>query len=280
MFIIELTNQEIELFIKANSNYTFLNTYKVNRIRKIDLICDKDHMFTTHWSSFRKGHRCRQCSYNDKKMDIKIIHDLFISKNLTPIFTIDDYGNSNTRLPFICNIHNDKTQYVDYHSLKKKGRFGCVLCANESVSKKLKGSNSYRWKGGLTTLHEYMRDSLADWKKESIKECNFRCVISKCRFDVVHHVYGFDLIIKEAIHNLNIEIKEITADYTKEELQKLREECIRLHDKYPKGVCLTNENHAKFHKIYGYGNNTLEIVQEFFISMTNNKLNEVEYEDK
>ena len=91
-----------------------------------------------------------------------------------------------------------------------------------------------------------------------MEECNYECVITHDKFDDIHHVYGFNLIMNEVIEELQIEIKSDFNDYSLAERDLLLHTFFEIQDKYPLGKCLSHEIHKQFHKIYGYGNNTIE----------------------
>lgn len=91
-----------------------------------------------------------------------------------------------------------------------------------------------------------------------MKKCSYRCVLSGKRFDDIHHIYGFNLILNEALEVLNLDVKDNINKYSKLELKKILLTFREIQSHHPLGVCLTKEIHMKFHEIYGYGNNTEE----------------------
>lgn len=138
--------------------------------------------------------------------------------------------------------------------------------------------NNYRCNHGLLKdydiskygcLSNYIRKSIYDWKIKSIKNCNYRCVLTGDRFDVVHHIYGFNLILEETLNDLSIELKDNLEDYSTEELILILEYFKKTQNKYPLGVCLTNDIHKIFHSIYGYGFNTIKQWDKFCLDYKN-----------
>ena len=124
----------------------------------------------------------------------------------------------------------------------------------------------YRKKPGNTNYENvsiYVRRHNQQWKKDSMKNCNFVCVITGERFDDIHHIYGLNLILNETMYNLNIEVKENMDDYTSEELRNILDTFRNIQSTYPLGVCLSKPVHSLFHSIYGYGDNTQEQWNEF-----------------
>ena len=118
-------------------------------------------------------------------------------------------------------------------------------------------------KVGYNDLSEYVRRNNLEWKTESMKNCEYKCVLTGERFDDIHHIYGLNLILNETMYNLNIEVKENMDDYTSEELRKILDTFRNIQSTYPLGVCLSKPVHSLFHSIYGYGDNTQEQWNEF-----------------
>jgi hypothetical protein len=140
---------------------------------------------------------------------------------------------------------------------------------------KWKGKDNPKFKGNIKTLsselHRHLRRNIKEWKIASMINCDYKCVITGERMDIIHHLYSFNNIVEDTLYNLNLSYKQYLYDYTDEEIKLIEEECLRLHMK-SLGVCLTNEIHKLFHSIYGFGNNTPEQFEEFKINYLNNKL--------
>ena len=112
------------------------------------------------------------------------------------------------------------------------------------------------------SLEHYLRTNNVKWKKESMANCNYKCILSGKRFDVIHHLYSFNLIFQDTINKYNFEIKEV-SDYSNEELHLISDAFLAEQALHPLGVCITEEIHRHFHSIYGYGFNTPEQWNEF-----------------
>ena len=136
----------------------------------------------------------------------------------------------------------------------------------------------YRKKPGNTNYENvsiYVRRHNQQWKKDSMKNCNFVCVITGERFDEIHHLVSLNSILKNVYNKLNLDennfnINELTDNEKDEFLRYVYEE----QSKYPLGICLKKDIHNEFHKQYGYGNNTVEQFEEFLrINYSNVQLN-------
>lgn len=129
---------------------------------------------------------------------------------------------------------------------------------------RIKESSSYN------DLSEYIRRNNIDWKTKSMKNCNYKCFLTGERFQAIHHVYGLNLILNETLEELNISVKETMDDYKQEELRDILDIFRIKQDSYPLGICLKEDLHKLFHKIYGYGNNTETQWIEFVSNYKNN----------
>ena len=139
---------------------------------------------------------------------------------------------------------------------------------SEETRKKLsegnKGENNNNWKGGISTISIHLREYIKPWKKDSMKYCNYKSIISEKPFKHIHHVNkNFSEILELTFKISNIEVKETIEEYTSEELEKLGKICLMLHYLFGPGVCLTEEEHKLFHSLYGKHDNTKEQFEEF-----------------
>lgn len=127
-------------------------------------------------------------------------------------------------------------------------------------------------KSSYLDLSEYIRRNNGDWRKRSMQNCGYKCVITGERFDDIHHLYGFNLILNQALDVLHMPIKETIDEYSEKELVSLLRVFREIQDTYPLGVCLTKEIHMQFHELYGYGNNIISQWNEFIkqFEITNN----------
>lgn len=136
------------------------------------------------------------------------------------------------------------------------------------------GELNPNWRGGISNLSKYLRRNIKQWKIDSMKYCNYKCVITGEDFDDIHHLYSFNQIVEETLDILNLPQYDEIGKYTSEELLLLEQTCLELHYKYGYGACLKKSVHDLFHFIYGYGNNTPEQFEEF-----KDKYNNGEFDD-
>lgn len=136
------------------------------------------------------------------------------------------------------------------------------------------GSENPNWQGGVSELYAHLRRNLTEWKADSAKNCNYRCVLTNDRFEDIHHLYSFHTIVEEAMSEVGLPIYEEVGLYTDSELQKITEKCKEVHNRYPLGICLKGNIHKLFHSLYGYSNNTPEQFEEF-----KNRYQSGEFED-
>ena len=180
---------------------------------------------------------------------------------------ISKYINSSSPIDFICLKHINKgiqdIVYSDFYS-----GCGCSYCGLKRKS----GSNSPLWKGGTSNLNLRLREFIGIWKKESMANCNYKCVITGEKFDVIHHLYSFNKIVKETLIELKLPTFRTIGDYSDIEIKSIEDTLLKNHYKYPLGICLKYDIHKKFHSIYGTGDNTPEQWYEF----VSNNLNKSE----
>lgn len=194
-----------------------------------------------------------------KKLPIHEVYKRFNNQGFMPLFKPEDYKHARQALPYRCPKHLSNIFYTSANNVERLQ--GCPQCAVERTS----GQNHYNWNGGVSNLNQYVRDRLTDWKTDSMRKHDYKCVITGERFDTIHHLHSFNLIRDEALNNLNLDIRPEVNQYTDEELESITNEIIELHHKYGLGVPLKNNIHDLFHNLYGRGDNTPEQFEEFKI---------------
>lgn len=207
--------------------------------------------------------RCKSCANksiaDEQKYEYEDVKAHFADEGYELVSP--NYKDSKSPLEYKCKIHGLRT--ITYAQFRT-GR-GCLKCGAKRRGEEHSGENNWNYQGGITQIKRFLRDGLTQWKDDSKKNCNFKCVISGGRFDVIHHLYSFQTIAQEAIDESGIDIKDEVNKYTQEELDILSSKILAKHYEYPLGVCLTKEIHDLFHHIYGFINNTMEQFDEFKI---------------
>lgn len=234
--------------------YTLLSDNYVDNYSNLDFICDRGHFSKISYASFRRGSGCRYCSPN-AKFTYEEVKSVFENRGYKLI--TKEYVNSRNLLSFECpNGHIGEMAFRSF----KKG-CNCLECLYNSR----RGDGNPLWKGGISKLHQFLRGTLSEWKKLSMRNSNYKCIVTGETFDDVHHLYGFDLILQEVLDVSKLYIRDNISMYTEIELNKLTRLCIEIHKKHPLGVCLRGDVHNLFHKLYGYGGNTPDQFKEFQI---------------
>ena len=160
----------------------------------------------------------------------------------------------------------DNHQYMTDYKLSK------------ALNKPLSGIQEQRRKLGIYYLNKdysgyeniikFLRGHIQEWKNKSLEDCNYQCILTGSKDFQIHHLYSFNMIVKETFEILEqkglLKTNNI-EDYSKEELDGVLKIFLEIHNNYPLGICVRNDIHDLFHKIYGSGGNT-EIQWELFIT--------------
>ena len=127
----------------------------------------------------------------------------------------------------------------------------------------------FNYKGGITPISTYLRSLpiVVKWIEDAKKNVNYTCeLIGKQCYVETHHIKPFCELVMEA-HVLNgIQIKEIVADYTEEELKLLVAYITKWHQDFSNAIVLSKEVHRYFHNEFMKGKDresSIEDVEEF-----------------
>lgn len=208
------------------------------------------------YCNFKEGSGCYFCgrekTIESHKFSLKYISDTL--EKFGFIFIEDSLykDTHDTKIKFRCKKHPETIQ-EDYFYRLARG-FGCNFCASENWRKNYSGINSNNWKGGKSSLSEYLRKHIEAWKIDSFAHFKGTCVISGNKSQVLHHVYPFYQIVDEVLELTKIPLYSDIAKYTEQELEILSQICLNLHYKYGLGFPLTTSLHKEFHSIYGAKN--------------------------
>jgi hypothetical protein len=260
MTIRKLDISTVKSYISSNKGYELVSNEYKNALTLLEIRCPVGHIFPSTYKNFQIGRRCPECKGGVRKSGEDVYKE-FIENGVVPQFKPSDYQNNLQRLYFLCPNHLEKgLQHTIYSNVKRNNHL-CKSC--QAIGRS--GENSYNWKGGISSIQEYIRRRLGEWKFESLKYYNFQCDISNSNSDlVIHHLYrNFSDILDESLILSNTTLKSNIKDYSFEELDILTDICVKLHFHYGLGVCITSNLHIEFHQKYGKKNNTVDQYLEF-----------------
>lgn len=110
-------------------------------------------------------------------------------------------------------------------------------------------------KSHYENLLKFFRGQIYQWKRDSMENCNFQCVLTGSKNFEIHHIISFNIIVKNFLLEYDITLKDNFEDYTTNELNNLSKMFLQYHNTYPLGVCIDKNLHVLFHKMYGDINN-------------------------
>lgn len=111
-------------------------------------------------------------------------------------------------------------------------------------------SNTY------TSLSKYLRGKNQKWKNDSMKNCNYKCVLTGSKDFEIHHLYSVSNMVEDVFVKNNLTYKENLSDYTDEELSFILNKFLETQGDYPLGECVDKRLHILFHSLYGQYYNT------------------------
>jgi hypothetical protein len=100
-------------------------------------------------------------------------------------------------------------------------------------------------------LVKFFRGRIYQWKKCSMENCNYQCVLTGSKNFAIHHIISFNIIVRNFLSIYDITLKDNFDDYSVDELDELSKMFVEYHDTYPLGVCVDKSLHIEFHKMYG-----------------------------
>lgn len=108
------------------------------------------------------------------------------------------------------------------------------------------------WRGGVTPINDILRTATNEWRYETLKSHNFRCIVTgEETHDLhVHHVRPFYEIRDEAIAELGLSDRNTVSDCTDAEIESLKALISKKHEG-EEGYPIKPELHRLFHSLYG-----------------------------
>ena len=226
---IEYIREQFEL-----KGYQLLTEYYENSYQKLEFICPDNHRWSMRWDHFQhRGVQCAVCAGN-AKIDYQQVKDYIESSGYKLMTVESDYKNTVNKLTVLCpDGHTYKVSFKQFCHRDTRCR-QCLIINN-------RGERHPRWNPNLTNeerVNNRMRlGEQAAWRIEVFRRDDRICQICGYKGDKInaHHLYSYN-----AYHSLRSDTDN--------------------------GITLCEDCHIKFHKFYGYGNNTKEQFLEFINS--------------
>lgn len=164
-----------------------------------------------------------------------------------------------------CHLKDGHTNSCGCYAKEQSSKAWKKMWENDEFKKNHTGENNHNWIGGITPISKYLRNSISDWFENCKKQANYTCQLTNKKNIKLHthHLYSFNLIVKDAHDKYNIEIKEHISEYNDDELNLLKEYIKECHKDNSNAIILSDDMHRLFHSLYGKGNNTPEQYYEF-----------------
>jgi hypothetical protein len=136
----KLTHNYIKDFIKKY-NYELLSPEYKNATTKLEIKCNKGHLYKVSWNDFQQGNRCPICFGTPKKNIEAIIE---FTRKIGYVLISTEYINTLKKLEFKCP---EKHIFeVSWNNFSGPNGSRCPIC----WYLKNRGSNHGRWKGGIS----------------------------------------------------------------------------------------------------------------------------------
>jgi len=229
--------------------YVLLEPEYKNAKTKMRVLCRKHGEQIMTYDTLKKGSGCIHCgrerSTSFHRMEFSDVEKAFKDRGYTLLETT--YENAQTNLKYLCLNDSHGIQSITYNNLK--GGKGCGLCSRERQRR----SGSVFWKGGVTSLNDYLRSLLKTWRQKSLKTYNYTCFVTEKRGGKlhVHHVEPYSVIRDRILAELRLPIKESIGDYSEDDLDRLTSSFLKFHEENL-GLPLRKDIHALFHKMHGF----------------------------
>lgn len=109
-------------FLYKKEGCSVIDTVYKNTQSKMDIICEKQHLFSQTFNDFKRGHGCPAC-YKDKKLES------FYKKASDAGYTFGEYVRCDIQIGFICDKgHAGKVKPRDFCSGVR-----CKICKKEEI---------------------------------------------------------------------------------------------------------------------------------------------------
>lgn len=203
-----------------------------------------------------KRHGCPYCA-NRAKPTYEEVKKEFESRGYELLET--EYVNNRTKMKYRCLKHPNTVQEITYTNFKKSG---CRFCGRERTLQAIVGENNHNWKGGLTELNFFLRQSINEWKRMSLNNTDYTCFVTEEWSDKlhVHHTRPYHEVRDEVLHELGLPLYKTIGEYTKEQLDLIQSLFLKKHMEI-EGVPIREDVHKLFHKLYGDDATTKDLIE-------------------
>lgn len=242
---------------------------RMSKIRFFDCQCECGNRKTVRAKDLRDGKIVSCGCYNREKTSKMCLKDLTGMK-FSRLTVIERQGSNKHKNPlWICQCEcGNITKPIRSNDLKN-GKVTSCGCYNTELKMTRVGKNCPAWRGGITPITKHLRQLMIieQWRKDTYERENYKCQLTGKEVhggnSDVHHLKGFNVIVKDAHDLYSIEIKPQVKNYTEDELKKIEDYVTSCHTDTTNSVLLCKEVHELFHSLYGKGDNTPQQYEEF-----------------
>jgi hypothetical protein len=221
----KLTFIEVKEFIE-NEGYKLLSTeYEyVNTQKKLDIQCNKGHIFKMNFNTFKRGTRCSICA-NNKRLTYEYIKEQIEKHDYKLLST--EYVNSSTKLDLLCpNGHKIKKTWNNFQI-----GYRCPICYYDNIKNTQININEFR----------YYKNIVCNLTRKTYRKYNniinpLNLPRGKYKYHLDHRFSIYDGFINKvqpeiisSVYNL-----QIISEY--ENLNKGKKSCITLNELYGKNL--------------------------------------------
>lgn len=259
--------EDVKQIIK-NNDCEYISGNYINNHSKLLLKCKCGNKFYKDFLHFQRGqNKCLECGRKSlvkskTRYTIEDVQKAILKDNY--ILLDNEYLSCSKPLKCKCKKGHIFNLYFSEYLYRNRG---CPQCSILKHSKE----NHWNYKGGESEVLDFFRKNIKEWKIEVMKKYNNTCYLTNSKRDcVIHHLQGFNTIIKDSCDELNLPLYNKIKDYSIEDWEKLKEKVLSKH-LVENGILLQRKVHNKFHSLYGKGNNTKEQFNEFIRKYYPNK---------
>lgn len=217
-------------------------------------ICDKINKKTGGDWLYGKG-GCMYCRRT--RVHIEDYKERIAEANSNVVLT--EFNGASHKNKFHCNKHNIDFERV-WQGYDEQVKHICPKCGLEARSKE----NHYEYKG-TTEIAIHCRKILRPLKKQKFAEAKNVCSITGVKGEMeIHHIIPFNFILQYAHNVNNVEVKRTVDEYSNEELTKIQNTVIAIHEEWDDvWIVISKDLHKEFHRTYGYKEFTKEDWDKF-----------------